>query len=801
MKISLNWLNDYINLKEISLEEILDKLTYAGLEVEEVEDQAKNYEKMVVGLVMEAKKHPNADKLSLCKVSDGKEEFNVVCGAPNVASGQKVVFAKVGSIIPNGKLKLEKAKIRGEVSFGMICSERELNISDNHEGIMVLNPSLKEGTSIADALEMNDVILEIAITPNRADALSHIGIARDLAALFNIPLKYPEIKLNESGKKSDELAAVEIIDVENCPRYVGKVVTNVVIKESPDWLKKRIKIIGSRPINNVVDVTNFILHEVGQPLHAFDLDKLNGKKIIVRSAGNDTKFTTLDSKERNLQPKDLMICDTKRAVAIAGVMGGENSEVTESTKNILIESAFFNPSSIRKTAKNLGLSTDASYRFERGTDPNITLWAARRAAQLIQETAGGEISFGEIDAFPKPIAIRSTKLRFSRLDQVLGYHIESTEVENILVSLGFEITDNSKGELNVNIPSYRHDVEREIDLIEEVARIYGYNKIPEVNKISVTLEEKVDHSAFDDKVRVYLNSLGFYEIITNSLLSEETANRFGKPVHVMNPQSSEMSHLRPSLLPGMMTTISNNLKVNEKDLQLFEIGKVFEKLSDAKIKSFDDFKESEQLLMIATGNFTRTEWFEKDRSFDIYDMKGLVNSLLVNLLPGVTFGDHFSENDFPFLDYGFQLTASGKILGVCGKLKKEICLLFDINQDVFLFQTHLDELKQILLPKRAFKDLLKFPKVYRDCAFVFDANIRSDEVTEVIKENGSNLLHNVKLFDIFQSESLGSGKKSLAFQLEYYDPAKTLTEEEIEKVFSKTVKSVEQKFNAHLRGA
>ncbi|MHB8904657.1 MAG: phenylalanine--tRNA ligase subunit beta [Melioribacteraceae bacterium] len=801
MKISLNWLNDYINLKDISLEDILDKLTYAGLEVEEVEDHAKNYENMIVGFVVEAKKHPNADKLSLCKVSDGKEEFNVVCGAPNVATGQKVVFAKVGSIIPNGKFKIEKAKIRGEVSFGMLCSERELNISDNHDGIMVLNPSLKEGTPIAEALEMNDVVLEIAITPNRADALSHIGIARDLSALFNLPLKYPEIKLNESGKKSNELASVEIVDVENCPRYVGKVVTNVSIKESPDWLKKKIKSIGLRPINNVVDVTNFILHEVGQPLHAFDLDKLNGKKIIVRSAGNDTKFTTLDSKERNLQSKDLMICDAKRAVAIAGVMGGENSEVTESTKNILIESAFFNPSSVRKTAKNLGLSTDASYRFERGTDPNITLWAAKRAAQLIQETAGGEISFGEIDEYPKPIIKRSTKLRFSRLDQILGYHIENREVENILLSLGFEINDNSKDELNVNIPSYRHDVEREIDLIEEVARIYGYNKIPEVSKISVTLEEKVDHSAFDDKVRVVLNSLGFYEIITNSLLSEETANRFGKPIHVMNPQSSEMSHLRPSLLPGMLTTISNNLKVNEKDLQLFEIGKVFEQLSETKIKSFDDFKENEQLLLIVTGNSIRTEWFEKDRAFDIHDMKGLVSSFLNNLLPGVTIADNYSENDFAFLDYAFEIVADGKNLGNCGKLKKEICSLFDINQDVFLFQTNLNEIKQIPIPKKAFKDLLKFPKVYRDCAFVLDSNIRSDEVSEVIKENGSNLLHNVKLFDIFQSESLGSGKKSLAYQLEYYDPSKTLTEEEIEKVFSKTVKSVEQKFNAQLRGA
>ncbi len=801
MKISLNWLNDYIDLKDIPLSEIIDKLTYAGLEVEEVEDQAKDFENIVVGFVIEAKKHPNADKLSLCRVSDGTEELNVVCGAPNIATGQKVVFAKVGAIIPNGKFKIEKAKLRGELSHGMICSERELNISENHDGIMVLDSSLKEGIPIADALEMNDVVLEIAITPNRADALSHIGIARELSALFDRQFHYPEIQLKESGKKSAELASVEIIDSESCPRYIGKVVLNVKIKESPEWLKKKIKNIGSRPINNVVDVTNFILHEVGQPLHAFDLDKLNGKKIIVRGAGKDSKFTTLDSKERVMSSKDLMICDAKIPVAIAGVMGGENSEVSDSTKNILIESAFFNPSSVRKTAKQLGLSTDASYRFERGSDPNITLWAAQRAAQLIQETAGGEIAIGEIDAYPKPIEIRETKLRYLRLNQILGYHIGNDEVEKILVRLGFEIKEKSANDLTVSIPSYRHDVEREIDLIEEVARIYGYNKIPEVSKISVTLEEKVDHSAFADKVRMLLQSLGFYEIITNSFLSEEIASRFGKPISVLNPQSSELSHIRPSLLPGMLITISNNLKVNETDLQLFEIGKVFQKSSERKIESFDDFTESEQLLMIMSGNLIRDEWFEKDRPVDSYDIKGIVESFVDRLLPGIQFGIRKSDENLAFFEYDLALIAGGKNIGQFGKLSREICTLFDVNQEVFVFQTNLDDLNPISIPQKFFKELLKFPKVYRDCAFVLNSEIESDRVIEVIKENGSNLLHNVKLFDIFQSESLGTGKKSLAFQLEYFDPARTLTEEDIEKVFGKVIKSVEQKFDAQLRGA
>ncbi len=800
MKISLNWLNDYIGLKNISLEEILDKLTYAGLEVEEVDDQSAALQNIVVGHVLEAGKHPNADKLSLCKVTDGTETFSVVCGAPNVAAGQKVIFAKIGAVVPNGNFKIEKAKIRGEYSSGMLCSERELNISENHQGIMVLDPSVKEGTPASEALGLNDTILEIAITPNRADALSHIGIARDLSALLNIPLKYPEIKLNESGKKSSELAAVEILDSKNCPRYVGKVVSDVTIKESPEWLKKRLKSIGARPINNVVDVTNFILHEVGQPLHAFDLDKLNGKKIVVRQAGSNNKFTTLDSKERNLNQNDLMICDEKIPVAVAGVMGGENSEVTESTKNILIESAFFNPSSIRKTAKLLGLSTDASYRFERGTDPEITVWAAKRAARLIQETAGGEIAAGEIDAYPEKMFKRAANLRFARLEKILGYHIDSSEVVKILERLGFGIKSDLGEELSVEIPTWRHDVEREIDLIEEVARIYGYNKIPEVHKISVTLEEKVDHSAFVDKVRVILNSLGFYEIITNSLLSDETANRFGTPVNVLNPQSSEMSHLRPTLLPGMLNAVSNNLKVNEKDLLLFEIGKIFSKRAPGKIESFDDFTETEQLLVCISGNEVRTEWYGQDRQSDLYDMKGVASAFFNVLLPGVDFTFEETKSDQKFVDSSLSVISDEKEIAVIGRVKKDYASLYDINQDLFVMEADLTGLKQITVPKRNFKELLKFPKVYRDCAFILDSDTPAGAVMEVIKEKGSNLLHNVKLFDIFQSESLGSGKKSLAFQLEYYDQNKTLTEEEIEKVFVKTIKSVEEKFNAQLRG-
>ncbi len=798
MKISLNWLSDYVDISGISIDSIVDKISKAGLEVEEVIDQGKAFEKMFVGLVKEAKKHPNADKLSLCIVNDGKEDFNVVCGAPNVAAGQKVAFAKVGAIIPYNGLKLEKVKIRGEFSFGMICSEKELGIGENHEGILVLNPNLKEGTSLANALGMNDIVIDVAITPNRADALSHIGFARDFAAIFKREFHYPKIELNVSAKKSSDVAKVEIVDSEKCPRYVGKVVTGVTIKESPEWLKKKLKSIGLRPINNVVDVTNFVLYEVGQPLHAFDLDNLAGNKIVVKCANEGEKFFTLDSKERVLAASDLMICDAAKNVAVAGVMGGENSEVTEKTKNILIESAFFNPSSIRKTAKRLGLSTDASFRFERGTDYNITLWAAQRAAQLIKETAGGEILSGEIDAYPSPFAIRKTSARFNRINKILGYKIEKEEVVSIFKDLGFTIEEVDSEKVSVGIPGFRHDVEREIDLIEEVARVYGYDKIPDIDNVSVTLDEKIDQASFNDRVRNKLNSLGFYEIITNSLLNAEIAEKFGYPIKVLNPQSSEMSHLRPSMLPGLLQSVSNNLKVSEKNLKFFEIGKTFERKNDKEISSFEDFDETDNLIIGLTGYSIQTEWFDKDKLYDFYDLKGMVESILRTVLPGT--GYLIKEANHSNFDLCFSLSIQNVTIGIGGKVNQTLLKLFDVNQDIFAFIINLDKLKTVKPAEKVFTELLKFPKVYRDVAFILDKTVRSDKVIEIIKQASSNLLHQIKLFDIFQSDSLGEGKKSLAFQLEFYNVERTLTENEIEKDFRNIIESVEKNFNAQLRG-
>lgn len=801
MKVSLNWLKDYVDLQGISAEEVIEKLTISGLEVEDVEYKGKLYENFVVGYVKERQKHPNADKLSLCVVSAGSEEFNVVCGAPNVAAGQKIVFAKVGAVVPDGGFTITKAKIRGEVSMGMICSEKELGLSDNHEGIMVLDPDMKEGTPIAEALGLDDVIIEIGITPNRPDALSHIGVARDLAAIFKRPLSKPALNLSEADTLVTDEAKVIIENPDACPRYSARVVKNVEVKESPAWLKSRLRSIGLRPINNIVDITNYILHETGQPLHAFDLDRLAEKTIVVRNAEEKEKFVTLDSKERTMTSADLMICDAKRAVAVAGVMGGENSEVTAETRNVLIESAYFAPSVIRKTSRKLQLSTDASYRFERGTDPDNTVYTASRAAQLMAELGGGLVMKGAIDVYPKPISQAETSVRYSRIKRILGYEVSPSDVREILQYLGMEIIKEKPDMLEVRVPAFRPDIEREIDLIEEVARIYGYDNIPAISKINVTLEEKTDNQAFKDKLRSAGHALGFNEIISNSLLPEELAALAGKPVSVLNPQSSDMASLRTSLLQGALLAVQKNLYVGEKNLALFEIGDIFNKVSEADIKSFDDFSEDQMMMMLLTGKAQQTSWYGKDRPYDIYDLKGLADGLISKIYLDNVFADsYYLSGNFNF-EYYFAKCYKGKEVITGGLVKKELLKKFDIQQDVFYLEFNISELENIRIPQKRFRELLKYPKVIRDCAFVLDRSVPAGEVVEAIyKSTKKGLLKKVEVFDTFVSQNLGSNKKSLAFSLEYYDESKTLKDDEVEKDFFRTIEIVRNQFNAEFRG-
>ena len=800
MKISLNWLKEYVDLKGISTKEIVSKLTLAGLEVEDVFDGNEIYKGFIVALVKEKQKHPNADRLSLCTVFDGKNDLQVICGAPNVDKDQKVVFAPVGTIIPKGNFKLSKAKIRGLESNGMICSEDELLLSDDHEGIIILDSKLKPGTKITKALGFDDVILEIGITPNRPDALSHIGVARDLAAIFNRKLILPKIKLKEAKHKINTTASIEIQDTINCPRYSAKVVQNVTIKESPDWLKNRLTKIGLRPRNNIVDITNYVMHECGQPLHAFDLDLLSGKKIIVKSTNTDSIFTTLDSKDRKLPAGSLMICDPKKAVAIAGVMGGENSEIKDNTKNILIESAHFNSSSIRKTAKSLGLSTDASYRFERGTDPNNTVYAAERTAQLISELAGGEILSGKIDVYPKKITNKNLRVRFDRIEKVLGYSISSKAAASILKKLGMKITVTSTKSISVSVPTSRPDIEREIDLIEEIARIYGYNNIPTVSKISITLSEKYDETSFNDGTKDIACSMGFYEMINNPLQNKQHASITGEPVKIMNPLSLDMEYLRTSLFPGALSVISQNIKYGEKDLQLFEIGDVFNKKSTSEIKKFEDFAENQNLILILSGKMRANEWNQNERIVDIYALKGMLQSFERKILLDNVLNDSYYQGENSCFDLFFVKKLHNEEIGSGGRISKEVLKQFDIQQDVFAFEYSIDKLKQIQIQNRKYSEPLKFPKVVRDFAFIFDKKIQYEEIENFIRKEGSELLKSIKLFDLFESDSIGNDKKSLAFNLEYYSEERTLTEDEVEKEFNRLISAVTNKFNAKLRG-
>ena len=801
MKISLNWLNDYIDLKSIPVDQIISTLNMSGLEVEDVINEREIYKDFISALVVEKVKHPNADKLSVCKVSDGKNILQVVCGAPNVQADQKIVFAPIGTIIPNGGYKISKAKLRGVESFGMICSENELLISNDHSGIMVLDNSVKEGTPISDVLGLNDVILDIAITPNRPDALSHIGVARDLSALFNLELKIPSIKLIESAKESSSAAEIIIEDKKNCPRYSSRIILNVDIKESPEWLKNRLTKIGLRPINNVVDVTNYVMYECGQPLHAFDLDRLEGKKIIVGSTDVESKFVTLDSKERDLPKNTLLICDAAKPIAIAGVMGGENSEINSATKNILIESAYFNPSSIRRTSRLLGLSTDASYRFERTTNFDQTVWASERAAQLISELGGGEILKHSIDIYPVNIQLNQVKLRFNQVKRILGFDIASNRINEIILKLGFKILNENSESLQLLVPAFRPDIEREIDVIEEIARINGYDNIPTETKISFSFKKNIDQTSFSDSIRNVCTSLGLFEMINNPLQSEKVAGITGQKIKVLNPQNLDMELLRTSLLPGALTIVGKNNNLGEKDLALFEIGDVFN-LGEGKnsINSFEDFTESQRLLILLSGRNSLKEWYSDEDFFDLYSLKGLVDSFLVKFSLDNVLNDVYYASGNEIFDLFIGKTIKNNQIGSGGRVRKNILKQFGIAQNVFAFEFDIEQLKHINADNKKYSEPLKYPKVVRDFAFILDDSITYEQLRKFIQSKSSELLKSVKLFDVFSNKSLGENKRSLAIQLEYYSIERTLTDEEVEKEWSQLINLIQKEFRAQLRG-
>lgn len=800
MIISLNWLKDYLPGIQIdSIESFTEKLIDFGFDVESITSESDVFNGFVVGEVLTKEKHPNADKLSICTVDTGSGVLNIVCGAPNVDKGQKVCIAKVGTIIPNGGFEIKKSKIRGEISEGMICSESELNLSENHDGIMVLKSDAINGTPFAEYSGLNDIVIEIGLTPNRGDLLSHYGVAREVAGIYGVKPKVPEIVLNESEARTSDLIDIRIESNEFCKRFTGRVISNVKISESPEWLKKRISSVGLRPRNNIVDITNFVMLETGQPLHAFDYDKIRGKKIVVKTAKEGDKFTTLDSKERTLSSDSLMVCDGEGYSAIAGVMGGELSEITDSTRNVFLESAYFDPVNIRRNSKRLGLMTDASHRFERGVDIDMVKFASLRASSLMQEIAGGEVSNEILDIYPKPFELLVVEMRLSRANSLLGLEFSAEEVIKLLGSIGIEHIESSNGALMFRIPeSRRADIQREPDLIEEVARLYGYSKIESQFDFRTSLiksrnPESEKLSALKKQITEHLVGRGFNEIISTPLIDiRDSEGTNINAVKLENSMTAELNAMRTDLSKGLMKIISYNFNNLGKDisLKLFETGKVFADKGSL-------IEERECLIIGLSGRNDGKIFYEAERQFDLSDIKGEVEMLL-SKLNLENFG-LFYYNDNQFGGIRIDVGLDDNLLCNIYKADNNILKRFDIESDVYYCQFFLDEIAKSIKPKSNYKRITRFPSVKRDIALVVDMQTSYETLENVLRSSGSKILRSFELIDVYEGEQVGSSKKSITFSLEFASDEKTLTDAETNDALKKIIRDLQNEAGANLR--
>lgn len=799
MKISYNWLQEFIDL-DLSPEELADKLTLIGLEVEEIEEYGSLLEGVIVGEVLETKPHPNADRLKICIVNLGNEQVQIVCGANNVAAGQKVPVATVGSTLPikldNGNfLTLSKAKLRGEESNGMICAEDELGLGTDHDGIMVLDNDLIVGTPIRDIFDLyQDTIIEIAITPNRPDATCHLGVARDIAAALNLELVKPSIKLPNASNSDEYSIAVES---NKCHRYVGKLIKNVTIEDSPQWLQNKLTAIGLRPVNNVVDITNYVMYELGQPLHAFDFDNLKDGKIIVKEFDKDIEFETLDHLKRKCTAGTLFICDGNGPVAIAGVMGGLHSEVGNSTTNILIESAYFDPGSIRRTSKQQTLQTDASYRFERGIDPNLQAIAAQRAADLIIEVCGGEAEAGLTDIHPIKTETHELTLRKSYVNRLLSTKLSISEIIKIVDGLELEVISKNEDTVTFEIPTFRPDLEREVDLIEEVGRLFDYNKIESKNQgIFVSTEPLTDWELLVSKTKDSGVQLGFKEIYTNSLISKKEALNFvseNEIIETLNPLNKDMSTMRPSLMHGFLKSTSYNFNRKADTIRFFEVGNVFIRSENSTYH--EGINEQTHVLFGLSGDKNIEHWTGKATPFTVFDLKSEVDAFFTKL--GLKNSIKTISEDENTLSYTFKKIKLGSLSVVSTALRNT----YDIDRNAFVAEFSMDKIADALAKNKteAFTPIPKFPGFEFDFAVIVDKEISAGDLMSSTKVNAGNTLRNIDIFDVFEGESIGKGKKSIAFRLNFIDPNKTLNIKEVEPIIQRVVKSLEKQFSAKLR--
>ena len=810
MKVSLNWLKSYISI-DLEPSVISEKLTMAGLEVEAIEEKYDYLTHVVVAKVLDVSQHPNAEKLSVCWVDVGGDQpLQIVCGAPNVRKGMFSPCALEGAVLP-GDLKIKAGKLRGEISQGMLCSASELRLNSDASGIMDLEGEYEAGTPLDKAIKLSDTIFELNLTPNRPDCLSMIGVAREMGA-FTEPghkVKFPLFSLPEEkiGKESiHDHAQVEILDPDLCPRYSAGLLFDVKIKPSPFWLKERLEAIGLTSINNVVDITNFVMMEMGQPLHAFDFDRVAKGKIIVRRADSDAEFTTLDSKTHTLQPDMLMICDGERPVALAGVMGGENSEITDTTTRVLIESAYFNPVSVRKTAKITGISTDASHRFERGIDPDGTVNALKRAVSLMAELCDATVAQGFIDAYPEKFVPTDIELSTTALNTRLGTDLDTDAIKRILESVEFEVEKKDADKLVVGVPSFRVDVTRPEDLSEEVARLWGYNNIqtsyPLVLAEGRPLSPKV---GLRKRIRQILSGFSLSEAINYNFIHENSCDRLNLAQEdkkrnvetILNPISDQMSVLRSSMIPGLLETMKKNNSQQTPSVRIFEIGKIFHATQKGDLP-----EETEMVAGLLTGNRSEQTWYSKKSEIDFFDLKGVVEGFFEALMIRDLKFERIVDQSFPYYQKGNAafIKSGDMLIGTLGKMDAKVLKNFGLKQDAFVFDFSFNAIQNLLPGSITARLLPKFPSISRDITIIVSTSIA---VGSVLKQMDAffgreSLIEHIFLFDAFEGPPLSEGKKSLSYRIIYRSEEKTLKEKNIQKIHEALTKMLLNEFDAYL---
>lgn len=802
MKFSLSWLRQYVDVT-LSATELADALTMAGLEVEGLTDRYDFLNSVVAGRIDTITPHPNADRLRLCAVSAGSETVHLVCGAQNITEGMMVPLALPGTEMPDGKV-LQAGVIRGEASNGMLCSEKELGLGEGKSGIMALDQSVTPGTPLNQVLSLSDPVFEIGLTPNRPDCASIIGIAREVAAIQGTTVRIPEVSFSETAEDVQKHTSVEILDADKCPRYAAKLIFDVTVAPSPAWLQDRLKSIDLKPINNIVDITNFVMMETGQPLHAFDFDQLAGRRIVVKTAGDGDKFTSLDSKARTMDSEMLMICDADKPVGIAGVMGGENSEISDASKHVLLESAYFAPDSIRRTAKTLGLSTDASYRFERGVDPLGTTYAIERAAALMEELGSGKKVSGTLDVNPKPAVPVTLTLSVSATNRLLGTEIPTDTIAGCLTALGFGVTVMDKDTLSVDVPSFRVDVSRPQDLMEEVARHHGYDNIP-VSAPAITADTRPLSPARELRIRTrrIFTGLGFSEALNYSFISDTACDKLElatddprrRHVAILNPLSEDQGVMRTSILPGLLENMRRNTGQQEKNLKLFEVGNVFLP-QDGEVLP----KEVETLGALWTGTKSAGHWQSKSEPCDFFDLKGAVESFLADLaIQDVSFAPADPSNA-PYLrkGYGAEIRVAGTPVGVMGEMHPSVLKNFDLKQTAFVLELSLAELLSRLGGTRQYTQLPVFPSTSRDITLIVAGDTAAGELIGSIHAMDEPLMENSWVFDVYEGKPIPEGKRSVSIRSVFRAQDRTLDDETVNAAHKRISDHLMQKFDVEL---